>query len=513
MGADPVADPGAHPTSPARGPDVAPPTALPAGLPAARATDRHAQTAALGTRPIGRLLWTCASQATVSVATYGIYALTNALFVSRGVGATAFAAVNIAAPILLTTGAVSSTLGIGGASLVSRGLGAADPRRAARAAGNTLIAYWTTAIVISLLGLALLDPLLALLGATGATFGYAHDYAQVILLGAVTATGFSSLVRAEGRMRFSTMLWVIPVLCQIVLDPLLILGCGLGVRGAALGTVGGQSVSLGMSLWFFFVQRDRPYRITRADLRPHGPTLRSLVTVGAPTFLAGLGTTLVLALANNRLGALGGPTVLSGYAICARLGVLAQMPQLGISQGMQPLVGYNAGRALTDRVDRTRSLALGASVLYGTAACLLFQAAAGPLAALFTNDPAIRATATHALRIIALSYPIAGVTTLLSAYFQTLGRARPSYLISIGSIVAVRVPILLIFGAFGTLWLWISFPAAEAVAATASIVILRRLEPRRPSPPRLTSSSHLVNPPLVSLVSQPPLAPQPPLEL
>jgi putative MATE family efflux protein len=475
--------------------------------------DRYAQTTALGARPIGRLLWTSASQATVSVSTYGIYALTNALFVFRGVGAIAFAAVNIAAPILLTLGAVSTTLGVGGASLVSRSLGADDPRQAARAAGNTFVAFWTTATIIGILGLALLNPLLALLGASGETFGYAHDYAMIILAGAVTSTGFSSLVRAEGRMRYSTMLWVVPVLCQMTLDPLLILGFGLGVRGAALGTVGGQTVSLAMSLWFFFGRRDRPYRITRADLRPHGPTLRSLVAVGAPSFLGGFGATLVVALANNLLGALGGPAALSAYAVCSRIGTFALMPQLGISQGMQPLIGYNAGRALADRVNRARTLALCATVAYGTAACLLCQAAAGPLATLFTNDPAIRTAAAHALRIIALSYPLAGVTALLSAYFQTLGRARPSYVISIGSIVAVRVPTLLMFSLFGTLWLWISFPVAEAVAATASMVIMHRIALRPQSPPHLATPSHLATPPLTPhkphLPAQPPAPTRP----
>jgi putative MATE family efflux protein len=433
--------------------------------------DRPAE---LGNQPIGRLLWNSAAQATISVSTSSIYALTNALFVSRGVGAIAFAAVNTVAPVLLVLGAVATAVGIGGASLVSRSLGAGDTRRAARAAGSAFTAYWATAVIISVLGLLLLDPLLDVLGANGETRGYAHQYAQVILAGAVTATGFSSLVRAEGRMRFSTMLWMAPITCQIVLDPLLILGCGLGVRGAALGTVGGQAVSTGMSLWFFFGQRNRPYRITRDDLHPHWPTARSLVSLGAPSFLAGFGASLVFALADNLLAALGGPVILSAYAICSRISTLALMPQTGISQGMQPLVGYNAGHALAARVNRTRTLALCATVAYGTAACLALLAAAGPLTSLFTNDPAVRSAAAHALRILALSYPLAGVTTLVSAYFQTLGRARPSYVISIGSIVAIRVPLLLMFSLFGTLGLWISFPVAEIATAAASMLILSR---------------------------------------
>ncbi|WP_461031332.1 MATE family efflux transporter [Streptomyces mayteni] len=447
--------------------------------PAQRA-GRRDHTAALGTRPVGRLLWSTSAHTTMSVATYGIYALTNAWFVARGVGPDALVAVNVVAPVLLILGAVSTTVGVGGASMVSRSLGAGNPRQAARAAGNTFLVYWTTAIAITVLGLLLLDPLLTLLGARGAVRDHAHDYALIMLAGAITATGFSSLVRAEGRLRFSTLLWILPVLCQIVLDPLLIFGLGWGVRGAALGTVGGQAVSMAMSLWFFFLQRDRPYRITLADLRPHGPTLRELVAVGAPSFLAGLGNTLIMFIANNRLAALGDPAALSAYATSVRVTTFVLMPQTGIAQGMQPLIGYNAGRGLIPRAERTRVLALRATILYGVVACLVLLAAADPLAATFTDDPSAASTTAEVLRLIALGYPFAGVTALLATYFQARGRARPSFMISVGSVLAVHVPLLLTLSPLGTPWLWISFPAAALLSAAGAMLILRRT--RLPDP-------------------------------
>ena len=434
---------------------------------------RQDQTESLGTQPIGRLLWHTCSQTTMSVGVYGIYALTNAWFVSRGVGAVAFAAVNLVAPVLLLLGAVGTTVGVGGASLVSRSLGAGNPRQAARATGNAFVIYWTTALAVSIVGVLLIDPLITLLGATDATRAYAHDYGIVILGGAITATGFSSLVRAEGRMRFSTMLWVIPVLTQMALDPLLIFGFHLGVRGAALGTIGGQTVSMGMSLWFFFGQRRRPYRITFADLRPHGATLRQLVAVGTPSFLGGLGTTVLTAMANNLLVAISGPVTLAAFALCSRIGTFVSMPQTGIAQGLQPLAGYNAGRGLIERVHRAITLTTRATILYGLFLGLLLLAAAGPLVALFTDEASVREEATNALRILAFMYPWAGVATLVSAYFQSLGRPRPSYVISIGTIVLVKIPLLLALSRFGTLGLWISFPVAELVAASLALLILR----------------------------------------
>ncbi|MEU7903471.1 MATE family efflux transporter [Actinoplanes sp. NPDC049118] len=430
--------------------------------------------AALGSRPIGRLLWHTCSQTTMSVGVYGIYALTNAWFVARGVGTDAMAAVNLAAPVLLILGAVSSTVGAGAASLVSRRLGAGDPAGAARAAGNAFALFWATAATVTVTGLLALEPLLTVLGAEPATRGLTRDYTIVLLCGALVSTGFSSLIRAEGRLRYATMIWLVPVLVQITLDPLLIFGLDLGVRGAALGTVGGQAVSAAMSLWFFFAQRERPYRITVHDLRPHGPTVRAQVGIGAPSFLAGLGATLLAVLVNNVLAATAaGVTALAAYAVCARIQTFVTMPQLGISQGLQPIVGYNAGRGVADRVDRARTLALRATIGYGTLAALAVILTAGPVVAVFTDDDAVAPAAEQALRIIAAGIAAAGVTPLVSAYFQSLGRATPSYLISAGTLLAIKVPLILAAGTTGTTGIWIGIAAGEILSALVALVLLR----------------------------------------
>jgi putative MATE family efflux protein len=422
-------------------------------------------TSPLGSRPVGRLLWQACSQTTLSVGVYGIYALTNAAFVARGVGPSAMAAVNLVAPVLLVLGAVSTTVGVGGASLVSRSLGAGDPLSAARAAGNAFALFWATAAFISVFGLLGLGPLLALLGDTT---GASRGYAEIILAGALVSTGFSSLVRAEGRMCFSTLIWVAAVLLQIALDPLLIFGLHLGVRGAALGTVGGQSVSAGLSIWFFFVQRDRPYRIRRSDLVFHGPTVRALVGVGAPSFLTGLGATLLALLVNNSLG---GTSALAAYAVCARIQTFVMMPQLGISQGLQPIVGYNTGRGLVTRVARARTLALRASLLYGVVVAAAVVLFAGPLVGFFLGDGPTASTGRGALQIIGLGFAFAGVTPLVSAYCQAVGRAGPSYLISIGTLLLVKAPLVLLLGRTGATGVWTALALGELVSATLALIL------------------------------------------
>ncbi|MEU9536077.1 MATE family efflux transporter [Streptomyces sp. NPDC048213] len=437
-------------------------------------------TTRLGTEPVGRLLWRACTQTTAAVGVYGVYALTNAWFVGHGVGDTAMAAVNLAAPLLLLLGAVSTTVGAGGASLISRALGAGDRQAAARAAGNSFTLFWSCAAATTVLGLAFLGPLLGLLGAHGELHDSARPYAVVLLCGALVSTGFSSLVRAEGRMGYSTLLWLVPVAVQITLDPLLIFGLGMGVRGAALGTVGGQAVSAAMSLWFFFGRRDRPYRVAPRDLLPHGPTLRALLGIGLPSFLAGTGVTLLAVLVNATLAATGSAVALAAYAVCARLQTFVMMPHTGIGQGLQPIAGYNSGRGLADRARRARNLALLASLLYGLLTAAVLALLAEPLAGLFLNDPAAVATAGRALRVIALGLTVAGIGPLVAAYSQSLGRPGPAYLMSIGTLLLVKVPLIVALGRLGTGGVWAGLAAGELATAAVALVLLRRLSGATP---------------------------------
>jgi len=430
---------------------------------------------ALASGSVGRLLWHGTTQATMSVGIYGVYALTNAAFVAYGVGPDAMGAVNLVAPVLLVLGALSATVGTGGASLVSRRLGMGDNEGAARSAGTAFTVFWAGAIAIAVAGLAGLEPLLTALGAEGELRGYARDYAVVILASTLVGTGFSSLVRAEGRLRFATMLWVVPVLVQIILDPILIFGFDMGVRGAAVGTVAGQAVSAAMSLWFFFGRRDRPYRIRAAHLRPHWPTIRSLLAVGSPSMIAGLGATALTLIVNNTLAGLGAAAAVTAYAACTRIQTFATMPQLGISQGMQPIVGFNAGRGDPDRVHRTRTLALRATFIYSAAAAVLTALFADHLTTLLLGVAS--AEAATALRIIAAGLALSGIPPLASAYFQAIGRPRPSYAISAGTLLALKVPAVLAFSTIGTTGVWIGLAVGELTAAAVALVLLMRPTP------------------------------------
>jgi len=175
-------------------------------------------------------------------------------------------------------------------------------------------------------------------------------------------------------------------------------------------------------------------------LRPHGPTLKALIGIGAPSFLAGFGATLLAVLVNTTLAHGSGVVALAAFALCARIQTFVLMPQLGISQGLQPIVGFNAGRGLAERVLRARNLSIGATAVYGVIVAALVTVFADALVGAFVGDsPAVAATAVQALRVIALGFTVAGIAPLVSAYCQALGRPGPSYLISVGTLLGLKI--------------------------------------------------------------------------
>jgi Na+-driven multidrug efflux pump len=133
----------------------------------------------------------------------------------------------------MALGDISTTVGAGAASVVSRALGSKDVERASRTVASAFMIFWTSAVLVTILGLLFLDKIIYALGATESIAPYAMEYGRVILIGAITSTGYSAIVRADGNVRFSTAMWMIPVGANIILDPLFIYGFKWGVTMAA----------------------------------------------------------------------------------------------------------------------------------------------------------------------------------------------------------------------------------------------------------------------------------------
>ncbi|WP_437957456.1 MATE family efflux transporter [Sorangium sp. So ce119] len=419
------------------------------------------------------------SQTTLSLLAYAVYSLTDIYFLSVGINSLAAAGASIVSPVLIALGAVATTVGAGGASVVSRALGEQDVEKASRTVANTFLIFWTAAIVITVLGSVFIEPIVYLLGATDSIAPYAIEYGRIIFLGAVAGTGYSAIVRADGNARYSTAMWIIPIGVNIVLCWLFIIVLQMGASGAALATVCCQATSAGMSVHFFFFRKNRSYRVKASYFKPDWPIIIEVLTIGSPSLIKSSSVSLIAIVTNNLLRLIGGDSALSVFAIVSRLYAGLIAPQTGIVQGMQPLVGYNFGQKKLERVREAIRLSLGAAVVYGSLVCGICLLMPAALIALLSRESAIIAEGQTALRLLALSYPLTGVAMVTAASFQSIGRAREALLLTLGGILLVKLPVLLLASRlFSLTGIWASEAISELILCVVSFVMLKNAHAR-----------------------------------
>lgn len=431
----------------------------------------------LGSEKIGKLLFEMSSQTTFSLLVYAIYSITDTYFLSRGINSLAAAGASIISPVMIALGGVSTIVGAGGASVVSRALGERNDEKASRTVANTFLIFWTVAITITLFGSIFIKQIVSLLGATETIAPYAITYGRIIFLGAITSTGYSAIIRADGNARYSTAIWVIPVTINAVLCWLFIMVLHIGVAGAALATVAGQTVSALMSVYFFFFRKDRSYHIKPAYFKPEWSIIGEVLMIGLPSFLKSISTSIVVIITNNLLKVMGGDSALGVFAIIGRLYSALTIPQTGIVQGMQPLVGFNFGQKRFERVKKTITLSLGTVIVYGLLICALCMLIPATLISVLSKEPMIIAQGQTALRIMSLACPLGGVSVMVAAYFQSTGKAKDALVLALGGILLVKLPVLLLASRYFALnGIWASEAVSELILCFVSLMMLRNYQ-------------------------------------
>lgn len=443
----------------------------------------------LGTEKIGKLLLEMSSQTTLSLLVYAIYSVTDTYFLSVGINSLAAAGASIISPVLIALGGVATTVGAGGASVVSRALGEANTEKASRTVANTFLVFWSVAIAITVFGALFIQPIVHLLGATNDIAPYAIAYGRIIFLGAITSTGYSTIVRADGNVRYSTAMWIIPVSANIVLCWLFVIVLHLGASGAALATILGQAISAGMSIHFFFFRKNRSYQIKASSFKPDWSIMVEVILIGFPSFFKSLSASMVVIITNNLLKLIGGDSALGVFAIVNRLYSGLNTPQTGIMQGMQPILGYNFGQKRFGRVRKTITYSLGAAVAYGLMVCSLCLLIPATLIALLSREPVIIAEGQVALRLLSLACPLSGISVMVAASFQAVGRAKEAFLITLGGIILVKLPVLLLASSlFSLTGIWAAEAVSECILSIISFLMLRRYQKKLATMERLAYS-------------------------
>lgn len=423
------------------------------------------RTAMLANMPMNRLVWKLSVPSIIGILSYNLYNIIDTIYISRGIGVYAAGGLAITFPLSIFLSAISSTMGAGAASIISRAIGEKDYEKASRTAANTFIVFWLIAILITLLGLLYLDKILFAMGVTGKLLPYAREYSRIILIGAVTSTGFSSLIRAEGSSNYAMYQWVIPIMANVVLDPVMIFALRFEIRGAAIATVLSQCISVGMFFNYYFFSKRTLLKLRIAHFTPDIRIIGEICMIGMPTFIQMASQSFTIIIINNVLRIYGGDLYISTYGVVNKIVVFLMIPIQGIVQGIQPVIGYNYGAGANGRVNKALKYASKITGYYGLLCSFLIILFSRFLMYPFTSNADMIQNGNGMLKIICVGMAFLGIQMIHVTYFQAIGKLKISFLLSLCNYILCFVPVLLFFSSLGGLkMLWFAFPFSNLVA-------------------------------------------------
>ena len=434
----------------------------------------------MGVQPIGRLLASMAIPMMLSMLVQALYNVVDSVFVSR-ISENALNAVSLAFPLQNLMIAVGAGTAVGINALLSRSLGEKKQEMADRAAGTGIFLSLCNAVVFALIGIFLSRAFfMSQAKSVPEIVEMGTAYTRICLglsVGLFCQFCFERLLQSTGRTVLAMATQMIGAVINIVLDPVFIFGlCGmprLGVTGAAVATVLGQFVGALLAI-LLNLKRNPDIHIRLRLIRPDRRVAKEIYRVGVPSIvMQSVGSVMTFGM--NKILFVFTPTATAVFGAYFKIQSFIFMPVFGLNNGMLPIISYNYGAARMDRVKRTVKLTICTAVCIMTAGFAVFQLAPATLLALFDASAEMTAIGVPALRIISISFLLAGFCIISGSVCQAIGNPLYSMVVSICRQLVVLLPAAWLLAQTGRLELvWWSFPIAEIASVTLSAIFLRR---------------------------------------
>lgn len=432
----------------------------------------------LAAERIGKLIAKFAIPAIISMLVSSLYNIVDQIFIGQGVGMLGNAATNIAFPISIICTATALLLGIGSASNYNLESGAGNSKKASQIVGTGLAVLIISGISIGIIVLVFLDPLLHLFGVTPDVLPLAQDYTGITAFGIpflILTTGGNHLIRADRSPTYSMACMLTGAIINTILDPLFIFGFQWGIKGAAGATVIGQVIS-GVLVIIYFC-KFRNLELTRDMLRPKGELLKAIASLGLAACINQIAMAIVQITMNNTLRHYGASSIYGTDIPLACVGVISKVNMvfmaicIGISQGCQPIWGFNYGAGRFSRVRKTFMMAFKISLLVGIVFFLCFQFFPRQLVSVFgTGSQEYFRFAERYFRIFMFMTFINGIQPMSSGFFTSIGKARLGIMVSLTRQVIFLLPLILLFPLFmGIDGVMYAGPIADGAAAFVAI--------------------------------------------
>ncbi|MDO4304910.1 MAG: MATE family efflux transporter, partial [Bacillota bacterium] len=377
-----------------------------------------------------------------------IYNLADTFFIGQTHDALQVAAVSLATPVFLLFMAVGTIFGIGGTSVISRAMGEGREVYAKKVCSFCMWSCVIVGVILSAVFLIFMDQILALCGASPETWELAKTYLTIVSLGGpfvLISNCYSNVIRAEGQSGKAMMGQLIGNLLNVVLDPIMILGFGWNIAGAAIATVIGNVAGAGYYILYFLGGKSS-LSIKPKDFTLQDKVCSSVLSIGVPASLGSLLMSVSQIVVNSLMAGYG-DMALAGIGVAMKVTMMTGMICIGFGQGIQPLLGYCVGAGLWERFKKVMKFSVvfsfGLSVVM-TGVCYLFT---DQIVSAFLNDPDAFSYATEFAHILLTTSFLFGVFYVLSNALQAMGAATQALIINLSRQGLIYIPALFIMKA------------------------------------------------------------------
>lgn len=439
--------------------------------------------------PIAKVILTMAVPSIISMLVTSLYNAVDTFFVGQ-IDTPSTAAVGVVFPVMFFIQAVAFFFGNGTGNYLSRELGAR--RRAnAEAMATTGFVYAVLAgVLICVVGELFLNRLSLLLGSTPTILPFTRKYLSVILLGAPVMIGalcLNNQMRFQGNARFAVWGIVSGALVNIVLDPILIFGLGMGVVGAAWATIIGQAISLLVLLYLTYSPDNIP--IHWRYFSGKSLYIKEIIAGGTPSLSRqGLGCVATMLL--NLSAAVYGDAAIAAMSIVSRITMFVFSMVVGLGQGFQPFCGYTYGAGMYDRLRQGFWFCVRVGTIFLVVVGVVGVVFAYPIIGTFRNDPDVVTIGGLALLLQLVTYPLNAFIMLSNMFTQTIRKPWHANLLASARHGLFFIPLILILPHwFGLLGIQICQSVSDILTFILAVVVMRRMLTAHSSP--LTSEKDI----------------------
>ena len=441
----------------------------------------------MGVMPIGKLMVNMALPMIISMLVQALYNVVDSIYVSQ-ISESAVTALSLAFPVQNMQIGFAVGIGVGVNSLLSKSLGQKNQEQANRTAGNGIVLMGIVTVLFMLFGFFGVRPYYEMQSTVTETVEGGIVYTRICCL--LTAGIFMSvlgerLLQATGRTVYTMICQSTGAIVNIILDPILIHGWfgapAMGIAGAAVATVIAQWVSAAMTI-YFNLRHNPELSFAAAYFKLDKATVGSILTVGVPSIVMnGIGS--VMNFGMNQILQGFTETATSVFGIYFKLQSFFFMPLFGINNATISIIAFNYGAQKPERITKTLKLTCTVALCLMTFGLLVFQLVPELLLGLFNPSETFLTIGKAALRTISWSFPIASICIALTACFQALGNGIYSTIVSICRQMLVLLPAAYLLSLTGQVnAVWLSYPIAEVVSGTVTLILFRRIYRQKIAP-------------------------------